>query len=117
MTTPTTHSVIGRLSELSRLLDAATDEIARLDEEAVRAKQTHEVAYAEAFLTAEGSIDVRKQTATLRVREVKLARELAEQKVRACQERIRTLRSQLEVGRSLNAAVRTEWTAAAVGQP
>lgn len=117
MTTPTTHSVISRLSELSRLLDAATDEIARLDEEAVRAKAAYEVAYARAFLSAEGSIDVRKQTAVLEVRDVRLAKEIAEQQVRACQERIRTLRSQLEVGRSLNAAVRTEWTAAAVGQP
>ena len=51
---PTQTEIVLRLAELSRLLDAATLEVAVLDEEAVRAKQAHEVASARAYLTAEG---------------------------------------------------------------
>lgn len=116
MTTPTTHSVIVRLSELSRMLDAATREVAELDEASVLAKAAFEVAYAKAFLASEGAMDVRKQTAVLDTADQKLGSEIAEQKVRACRERVRTIRDQIEVGRSLNSAVKAEWTAGAVGQ-
>jgi hypothetical protein len=117
VTTPTTHTVILRLSELSRLLDTATTEVAELDEASVLAKSAFEVAYARAFLTSEGAMDIRKQTAVLDTSDAKLNSELAEQKVRACRERIRTIRDQIEVGRSLNSAVKAEWAAAGTGQP
>lgn len=107
------HIITGRLAELSRMLDAATSEIAELDEQAVRAKQAHEVAYARAFLTSEGAMDARKQQAVLATDGEKLGAEIAQQKVRACQERIRTIRVQIDVGRSLGAAQRAEFTAGA----
>lgn len=117
MSTPTTHDVIHRLAELSRMLDAATAEIATLDEAAVRAKGRYQVEYARAFLSQEsGSVDARKQTAVLACKDHWLDAEIAEQKVRACRERIRTIRDQIEVGRSLNSAVKSEWAAGAVGQ-
>lgn len=116
MTTPTTHSVILRLAELSRLLDAATIEVAELDEASVLAKSAYEVEFARAFITSDGSVDFRKQNAVLDTADTKLTSELAEQKVRACRERIRTIRDQIEVGRSLNSAVKAEWAASAVGQ-
>lgn len=117
MTTPTTHQVIARLSELSRMLDAATSEIAELDEASVLAKAAYEVGFARAFVTGEGSVDFRKQNAVLTTADEKLAADLAEQKVRACRERIRTIRDQIDVGRSLNSAVRSEWAASGAGQP
>lgn len=116
MTAPTTHEVVKRLAHLSRMLDAATVEIAELDEAAVRSKSRFEVAFARAFLTSEGAMDVRKQQAVLDTADHKLDAEIAEQKVRACRERIRTIRDQIEVGRSLNSAVKAEWAAGAVGQ-
>lgn len=116
MNTPTTNAVIQRLSQLSRMLDDATEEYARLDEEWVRAKAAHQVGYARAFLKSEGSVDARKQLAILEMEGEYFAMELADQKVRACKERIRTLRDQIEVGRSLNSAVKSEWAASAVGQ-
>ena len=117
MSTPTTHDVILRLAELSRMLDAATAEIARLDETAVRAKGRYQVAFAREFLGQEtGSVDHRKQTAVLACKDHWLDAEIAEQQVRACRERIRTIRDQIEVGRSLNSAVKAEWGAGAVGQ-
>lgn len=96
MSTPTTNDVILRLAELSRLLDAATSEIARLDETAVRAKGRYQVAFARSFLSETGSVDARKQTAVLACQSDWLDAEIAEQKVRACKERIRTIRDQIE---------------------
>lgn len=116
MTTPTTHDVIRRLSQLSRMLDDATTEVAELDEAAVLSKSVYEVTFARSFLSNAGAMDVRKQQAVLDAADEKLGAEIAEQKVRACRERIRTLRDQIDVGRSLNSAVRAEWNAGAVGQ-
>jgi len=113
---PSQTDIVLRLAELSRLLDAATVEVADLDEASVRAKQAHEVAHARAYLTAEGSIEARKATAVLQAADLALAAELAAAKHRACRERIRTLGVQIDVGRSLNSAVRSPFAAEPVGQ-
>ena len=105
-----------RLAELSRMLDKATDEYAKLDEESVRAKQTYEVAYARAFLDALGSMDLRKQIAIYETQNENLTYEISAAKVRALKERIRTLGTQIEVGRSLASAHKTQFIAEATGQ-
>lgn len=113
---PTQIDIVKRLSELSRLLDAATVEIAELDEAAVRAKSMYEVSFARAFLGVEGPMDQRKQESILACADERLAMELAEQKVRACRERINTLRTQISTGQSLSAAIRQQFSAEATGQ-
>lgn len=113
---PGHQKALERLAELSRLLDTATQEVATLDEEAVRAKSAYEVAYARAFLGAVGSMDLRKQIATFETQDTNLHYELAQAKVRACKERIRTLGTQIEVGRSLASAHKTQFTAEPTGQ-
>lgn len=113
---PNHQQSLERLAELSKLLDKATDEIAVLDEEAVRAKQLYEVAYARAFLDAIGSMELRKQIATYETREHNLTMELAQAKVRAIKERIRTLGTQIEVGRSLASAHKNQYLAEPIGQ-
>jgi hypothetical protein len=113
---PNQAQSLERLAELSRMLDAATTEIAVLDEEAVRAKSAYEVAYSRAFLDNQGSMDLRKQIAIYETQIESLTYEIAAQKVRACKERIRTLAIQIEVGRSLAAAHKTQYNAEATGQ-
>lgn len=113
---PTHAQSLDRLAELSRLLDKATDDLAQLDEEAVKAKATHEVAYARAFLNAHGPVDTRKQIATIETETENLTAEIAAAKHRACKERIRTLGIQIEVGRSLASAHKTQWAAEPTGQ-
>ena len=108
--------VLDRLSECSRLLDKAQQDLADLDEAAVRAKQAFEVAWARAYLKAEGSIEARKAEAVLVTAGECLEAELCAAKVRACRERIRTLGAQLDVGRTLSAAIRSQWQAEPVGQ-
>ena len=113
---PSHQQALERLAELSRLLDKATDEIAEADEESVRAKQLYEVAYARAFLDAIGSMELRRQIANFETREENLIMELAQAKVRAIKERIRTLGTQIEVGRSLASAHKNQFAAEPVGQ-
>ena len=113
---PSQVEIVLRLSELSRLLDKATEDIAVLDEEAVKAKVIAEVAEARAYLEADGSIEARKSQATVKVADLILDAELAAAKHRACRERIRTLGVQIEVGRSLSAATRSQFAAEPMGQ-
>lgn len=114
--TVTQTEIVARLAELSRLLDKATVEIAELDEAAVRAKSTYETTFARAFLQADGPMDARKQIAVLAAADQRLAMELAEAQHRACRERIKTLGVQIDVGRSMSAALRQQFQAEAVGQ-
>jgi len=105
----TPAQIISTLSTISKDIDEATDEIARLDEQAVRARATYKTAYARAFLSAEGSMDIRRYTAELGTAEAHLESELADQQHRASVSAIRALRDRLEVGRSLGPLVRLEW--------
>jgi hypothetical protein len=98
------------------MLDSATSEAAVLDEEAVRAKASYEVAYARAFIECVGSMELRKQVSVFETQEESLAVDLAAMKLRACRERIRTLHTQIEVGRSLASAHKSQFSAEAVGQ-
>lgn len=108
---PSPNAIVRRLVELSLLLDKATEEVDRLDDAAVQLKGANRVAYAKAFLNAVGPMDVRRETAILESQSEWFAFEMADQKVRACKERIRTLREQIEIARSLSAALRSEWAA------
>jgi|TARA_R110000824_G_scaffold96336_3_gene230809 hypothetical protein len=105
----TPAQIISTLSTISKDIDEATDEIARLDEQAVRARATYKTAYARAFLGAEGSMDIRRYTAELETAEAHLESELADQQHRASVSAIKALRDRLEVGRSLGPLVRLEW--------
>lgn len=113
---PNQTEVVKRLSELSRLLDVATEDIAKADDFAVRAKAAYEVQFAKSFLSAEGSMDQRKQMAIVACAEEKFNMEIAESQVRAIKERINTLRSQISIGQSLSAAIRQQFSAEGIGQ-
>lgn len=116
MNTPTTNDVVLMLSRLGRQLDAKQEEIRLLDEEAVRARSRYEVAHARAFIQASGAEGLRKQQAVLDSADQKLDAEIADQKLRAAREAIRVLRDRLDIGRSLNSAIKSEWQAQGAGQ-
>lgn len=109
MSNLTPAQIIDTLSKIAKDIDEATDDIARLDELAVRARAKYKTAYARAFLSCEGSMDIRKYTAELETSEVSFEAELADQQHRAAVSAIRALRDRLEVGRSLGPLVRLEW--------
>lgn len=113
---PNQTEVIKRLSELSRMLDKATEEIAILDHDYVVKKQAYEMGYSSAFIQSTGSMDIRKHEALLSNGELRFQMELAEQVLRACKERINTLRAQISIGQSVSAALRQSFSAEATGQ-
>ena len=107
----TPADVSAQLADLSRELGQTRIELAGLDDRFVRAEHIHRVGFARAFMAAEGSMDARKQLATIATDEIRLAAELAGASHRACQERLREIRSRLDVGRTLSAAIRVEYAA------
>lgn len=112
MTDLTPNQVVQRLMDLSRLLDAAQTELTRLDEQAVRARQRFEVNYSRAVLNADApNAESRKAMAVVATENDRLDAEIAEQQVRAVRSRLTVLREQVEIGRSLSAALRSEWAA------
>ena len=108
MNVPGLPDIAARLADLSRQLDKATSDADMLDSRAVAARHAFEIAYSRAFLTAEGSMDMRKHKAVLETAEQRLDAELADQVLRACRTRIATIKTQIETGRSLSAALRAE---------
>jgi hypothetical protein len=109
MSNLTPAQIIDTLTRIAQDIDDATDDIARLDEAAVKARAQYKTAYAKAFLLSEGSMDVRKYTAELETSELYFQAEIADQQHRASITAIRALRDRLEVGRSLGPLVRLEW--------
>lgn len=116
MNTPTVNDVVLQLAQLGRDLDAKQREIRDLDEAAVRARARYEVTLSQNFLKAEGAMDVRKHTAIVESADLKLDAEIADQVLRAARESIRVLRDRLDIGRSLNSAIKSEWQAQGAGQ-
>ena len=106
----TPASLIATLAGIGRDLDDKAEEVARLDEDHVRLRAAYKSAFARAFLTSVGSNDVRRYTAEQATEDLALEAELAEQVLRAARESLRVLNSRLEIGRSLSALMRMEWT-------
>jgi len=105
----TPQQIIDTLSNIGREIDSGTEDLQRLDEASVRKRAEYKRAYAEAFLSADGSMDVRRYTAELATADLFLESELAEQSMRAANSHLKALRDRLEIGRSLGPLVRLEW--------
>lgn len=107
--TLTALSVARRLQELSRALSAAVDRMAEEDEQVARAKHAYEVGFARVMLHSdERSADKRKAAAVLAMDDQYLHLLVAETRLRATRELVRSLTMRIEIGRSLGAAVRSE---------
>ena len=104
----TPSDIAKRLVGLSRHLRAAVKELRRLGQAAAVAKRDAEVAYARAFLEAEGPMDVRKQLALLAAADARLKVEIANSEVSAFKEVLKAIHADLDVGRSLSATTRDE---------
>lgn len=110
MTELTPHNIVSVLSSISKQIEAKASEIESLDEKATRSRAAFKVDYARVFMTTEGSMDVRRYSAELATADVSLQAELDDQKLRAAREAIKVLRDRLEIGRSLSAIMRMEWS-------
>lgn len=111
----TPNQIAAFLIELGRTLDRLVREYGDLGDGAAEAKRDAEVAYAKAFMEADGStIEERKQAALLASADARYMADLADRKVAACREAIRAVHARIEVGRTLSATTRDEMKLAGV---
>lgn len=109
MTEPLTPNAVAK--QLARLAHQLDDLVAAIDDaekRAVNSREDYTMAYAKAFLTSEGSMEIRKHLATEQTHDTRIAAELAEQLVKGVRRSIDTVRIRIDVGRSLGAALRAE---------
>lgn len=111
------HEISAELGKRSRELDALVEEIGEAERDAVGKREDYTLAYSRAFLAADGAMDVRRHTATEDTHEARLAAELAETHVRGLRRRIESVRTRIDVGRSLGAALRAEVSLGGAGAP
>lgn len=104
----TANSVASQLSKLSRQLDELVQEIGQAEAAAVNAREDFTLAHSQAFLRAEGPMDVRKHLAIEATHGQRLAAETAEAVVRGLRRQIDSVKVRIDVGRSVGAVVRSE---------
>jgi hypothetical protein len=104
----TPNDIARGLIHLGRQLDELVREYGDLGEAAAEAKRAAEVAYAEAYMRAEGAAETRRQAAILAAADARYDAELADRKVASCREAIRAVHARIEVGRTLSATTRDE---------
>lgn len=110
------QKTLENIAHCSRLLDETVVELGELDLEHVYAKSDAIVAYARAFMSSDGPMEVRKQQSLLDTFQERLDEELAEAKLRACKARLQKLHAQLDMLRTINAAQRAQFQAEPFGQ-
>jgi hypothetical protein len=106
----TPGKVAETLSNIGRELDQMPALIEALDDAEVRAQHAAKQAYRRAFMQAQGAMDLRKVIADEEASGLALAADLAGVQLRAARTQIAVLRDRLDVGRSLSALVRLEYT-------
>ncbi|OLE27949.1 MAG: hypothetical protein AUG44_08650 [Actinobacteria bacterium 13_1_20CM_3_71_11] len=104
----TPNQVALQLARLARELDDLVAAIDDAEKNAVNAREDFTMTYAKAFLTAEGSMEVRKHKATVDTHAARIGAELAEQQVKGIRRQIDSVKIRIDVGRSLGAALRAE---------
>ncbi len=108
--------IVTQLTDLTIELKATVNDLATLDEDAVRAEWKERQAYARAFMSLNGSMELRKQQAVLDTSGATIERELADMRVRAAKARIKYLEVAFDAIRSISAARRAEFASEATGQ-
>ena len=106
----TPADVVQTLSRIGKEIDDATDDLSEADRKVVMARRDFERSYAQTFLNTEGAMEIRKYTARLATDDLNFVLECAEQEQRAIVSKIRALRDRLEIGRSISAIMRMEWS-------
>lgn len=104
----TAHEVAKQLAKLALQLDDLVAAMDDAEKAAVNKREDYTLAYASAFLSSEGSMEVRKHLSIERTHDTRIAAELAEQTVKGIRRSIETVRIRIDVGRSLGAALRAE---------
>jgi len=106
----TPSKVIDNLSRIGRELDGMPALIEQLDQAEVTAQHAAKQAYRRAFMEASGAMDLRKVVADEAAADLAFAADLAGVQLRAARTQLGVLRDRLEIGRSVSALVKLEYT-------
>jgi hypothetical protein len=106
--TLTPNQLASRLINLDREMHSLTKALGELDREAVKAREGFTLAFAKAFLRADGAMDVRRYVATEATHMERLTAETAEASVRDKRAQVRAVESSIDVARSLNSLTKAE---------
>lgn len=101
-------TVVKQLGQLSRDLDEAVTKMADLEFIAVEAEGDYKVEFARAFRDAIGSVEERKQGATIQTDQLWRIYGKAAAAVRLQKEHIRALHARIDVGRTIQSTARAE---------
>ena len=101
-------TIVKQLGQLSRDLDDEVDRLCELEEMAVDAEADYKKAFAQAFKTAAGAVEDRKQTATIETDDLYRISGKAAAAVRRQKESLKALHARIEVGRSIQSTARSE---------
>jgi len=105
------NNIVRQLAALGRDLDTAVEMIREADTDAVSKRQAADLAESRAFVSAEGSMDMRRHTARIAVERQERDALVAEALVRYLRNRIKSIETRIDLGRSMNAAHRAELAA------
>jgi hypothetical protein len=109
MTMPLTpNAIVHQLVELGQELDTTVRMMKQVEVEAAEKRHAADMAESRAFVSAEGSMDLRKHTARLAADRIEGEALVAEALARHLRAQIRALGERIEIGRSLGAALRAE---------
>lgn len=109
----TPNEAASKLIVASDTLRLLIDEMTELDGEHLRAKRVYELAFAHVFRQSEGSVELRKYTATEQTRHEREVMDEAARQLRHHQEQVRWIKTDIEVWRTVTATLRDEWKASA----
>lgn len=101
-------TIVKQLGSLSRDLDDAVNKLADLEFIAVEAEGDFKVAFSDAFRSAAGSVEDRKQVAIAETDQLWRVFGKAAAAVRLQKEHIRALHARIDVGRTIQSTARAE---------
>jgi len=104
----TPNQVAANLAELARELARTVAIIEEAERDAVEKRGAYDLAFSRAFLSADGSMDLRKHQAVVATHEKRMAADVADAVVRHLRRKIDEVKFRLDAGRSVGAAIRTE---------
>lgn len=115
MNLPSPDAIARRFINLSHLIDDAEQGATDADKAAVDAQAAYRLAYARAFIQADGPVEMRKHLATIKAEPERYQWDLAEHEKRRAIDRTWTLKEQLKDAMALSALLRSEWNASGLG--
>lgn len=104
----TPNQIAVNLAELARELSRVVSMIEHAERDAVTKRAAFDLVYSQAFLDADGSMDLRRHQAVVATYRQRLEADMAEAVVRHLRRKIDEVKTRISTGQSVGAAVRAE---------